>query len=51
MASAFPPSFDLIYGGAQTFTQALSDLTDGHFVISILAPAKLRPPSALWTRS
>ena len=41
MASAFPPSFDLIYGGAQTFTQALSDLTDGHFAISILAPGEI----------
>jgi TRAP-type mannitol/chloroaromatic compound transport system substrate-binding protein len=41
MASAFPPSLDLIYGGAQTFVQALSDLTDGHFGVAISAPGDI----------
>ena len=41
MTSAFPPSLDLICGGAQTFAQALSELTDGHFAISIFAPGEI----------
>ncbi len=41
MASAFHPSLDLIFGGAQTFAETLSDLTDGHFTISISAPGDI----------
>ena len=35
LTSAFQPSLDLIYGGAETFAQAVSDLTDGRFAIAI----------------
>ena len=41
MASAFHPSLDLIFGGAQTFALSLSDMTDGHFAVSISAPGDI----------
>jgi TRAP-type mannitol/chloroaromatic compound transport system substrate-binding protein len=36
LTSSFQPTLDLIYGGAQTFASTLSDLTDGHFTVSVL---------------
>ena len=38
LASAFHPSLDAIYGGAQTCAAAVADMTDQHFVI-VVAPA------------
>src|SRR5271166_6038036 len=38
MTSAFQPGLDFIVGAAQTFAQALSDMTDGHFTVSIRPP-------------
>src|SRR5574337_1998602 len=35
LTSAFSPPLDLMYGGAETFAQAVSDLTDGRFTIAI----------------
>ena len=45
MTSAFQPGLDFIFGGAEAFAQALSDMTDGHFTVSILRRATSRPPS------
>jgi TRAP-type mannitol/chloroaromatic compound transport system substrate-binding protein len=36
LTSAFRPNLDFIFGAASTFGQALSDMTDGHFTVSIL---------------
>jgi TRAP-type mannitol/chloroaromatic compound transport system substrate-binding protein len=41
MTSAFQPGLDLIFGGAQTFAQALSDMTDGHFTVTIHPPGDI----------
>src|SRR6202043_3527822 len=38
LTSSFVSSLDLIYGGAETLSKAVLDLTDGHFVIKV-APA------------
>jgi TRAP-type mannitol/chloroaromatic compound transport system substrate-binding protein len=38
LTSSFVSSLDLIYGGGETLSKAVLDLTDGHFVIKI-APA------------
>jgi len=38
LTSSFVSSLDLIYGGAETLSKAVLDLTDGHFAIKI-APA------------
>lgn len=35
LTSAFQPTLDLMYGGAETWAQAVSDLTDGRFTIAI----------------
>jgi TRAP-type mannitol/chloroaromatic compound transport system substrate-binding protein len=35
MTSAFQPGLQFIYGGGETFAAALSDMTDGHFTLSI----------------
>ena len=35
MTSAFSPSLDAIYGGAQTFAAAVADMTDQRFIIDI----------------
>ena len=43
MTSAFQPGLDFIYGGAQTFAQALSDMTDGHFTIAIAPAGEIAP--------
>ncbi len=43
MTSAFQPGLDFIVGAAQTFAQALSDMTDGHFTVSIRPPGEIAP--------
>ena len=43
LTSAFQPDLDLIFGGAQTFAQALSDMTDGHFTIAVSAAGEIAP--------
>jgi len=43
MTSAFSPSLDLIYGGAQTFGQVLSEMTDGHFTITLSPAGEIAP--------
>ena len=35
LTSAFQPGFDFLYGGAETFAAALSDMTDGQFTVKI----------------
>ncbi len=35
LTSAFQPGFDFLYGGAETFAAALSDMTDGQFIVTI----------------
>ncbi len=41
LTSAFQPGLDFIVGGAQTFAQALSDITDGHFTVTIHPPGDI----------
>src|SRR5438876_11329684 len=43
MASACQPSLDFIYGAGQTFAQALSDMTDGHFAIVVSPAGEIAP--------
>jgi TRAP-type mannitol/chloroaromatic compound transport system substrate-binding protein len=43
VTSAFQPDLDFIYGGAQTFAQALSDMTDGHFAIAVSPAGEIAP--------
>src|SRR5271166_4049835 len=43
LTSAFQPGLDFIVGGAQTFAQALSDMTDGHFTVAIHPPGDIAP--------
>jgi TRAP-type mannitol/chloroaromatic compound transport system substrate-binding protein len=44
VTSSFQPNLDLIYGGAQTFASALSDLTDGRFTVTVLPAGEVAPP-------
>ena len=41
LTSAFQPGLDLIVGGAESFARALSDMTDGHFTVSIHPPGDI----------
>ena len=43
MTSAFQPDLDFLFGGAQTFAQALSDMTDGHFTVAVSAAGEIAP--------
>ncbi len=43
MTSAFQPDLDFIFGGAQTFAQALSDITDGRFTVAISPAGEIAP--------
>jgi TRAP-type mannitol/chloroaromatic compound transport system substrate-binding protein len=43
LTSSFPPSLDLIYGGAETFAKALDELTDGRFKIRISPAGEIAP--------
>lgn len=44
LASSFPKALDTIYGAAEEFAQAVSDLTAGQFRISVHAGGELMPP-------
>ena len=41
--SSFPKSLDTIYGGAETFSKALSDITDNRFNIQVFAAGEIVP--------
>ena len=43
MTSAFQPTFDFLYGAAQTFAQALSDMTDGQFSVAVSPAGAIAP--------
>lgn len=43
MATSWPKSLDTIYGGAETFSQRVQDMTDGRFVITPFAGGELVP--------
>ena len=43
LSSSFVPTLDLIFGGAETFSKALADLTDGHFKIRISPAGEIAP--------
>ena len=43
LASSFPKALDTIYGGAETFSKYVSDMTGGKFVISVHAGGELMP--------
>jgi TRAP-type mannitol/chloroaromatic compound transport system substrate-binding protein len=44
LASSFPKSLDTIYGGAETLTKRVAELTDGRFEIRIFAGGEIVPP-------
>lgn len=41
MTSSFPKSLDTIYGAAETFTQAVREMTDGRFQIQVFAGGEI----------
>jgi TRAP-type mannitol/chloroaromatic compound transport system substrate-binding protein len=41
MTSAFQPDLDLIFGAANTFAQAVSEMTDGRFTILVLRAGEI----------
>lgn len=41
MTSAFQPGLDIIVGGSEAFARSLSDMTDGHFTVSIHPPGDI----------
>jgi TRAP-type mannitol/chloroaromatic compound transport system substrate-binding protein len=43
LTSSFVSSLDLIYGGAETLSKAVLDLTDGHFVIKVAPAGEIAP--------
>jgi TRAP-type mannitol/chloroaromatic compound transport system substrate-binding protein len=43
LTSSFQPNLDLIFGGAQTFANALSDITDGRFTVTVLPAGEVAP--------
>src|SRR5271154_7277690 len=43
LTSSFVSSLDLIYGGAETLSKAVLDLTDGHFVIKVTPAGEIAP--------
>jgi TRAP-type mannitol/chloroaromatic compound transport system substrate-binding protein len=45
VTSSFNSSLDLIAAGQQVLARTLSDLTDGHFRLKILAPGEIAPAS------
>ena len=44
LASSFPKSLDTIYGAAESFTKAISDMSGGKFQISVHAGGELMKP-------
>jgi TRAP-type mannitol/chloroaromatic compound transport system substrate-binding protein len=43
LTSSFVSSLDLIYGGAETLSKAVLDLTDGHFMIKVAPAGEIAP--------
>ncbi|AZG12985.1 MULTISPECIES: TRAP transporter substrate-binding protein [Cupriavidus] len=43
LASSFPKSLDTIYGGAETLSQRVKELTDGKFNIKVFAAGEIVP--------
>lgn len=43
LASSFPKSLDTIYGGAEVFSKALAEATDGNFQVQVFAAGELVP--------
>ena len=43
LSSSFVPTLDLIFGGAETLSKALADLTDGHFKIRVSPAGEIAP--------
>ena len=43
LSSSFVATLDLIFGGAETFSKALADLTDGHFKIRVSPAGEIAP--------
>ena len=43
MVSSFPKSLDTIFGAAEVFAKALSEMTDGRFRVSVFAPTEIVP--------
>lgn len=43
MATSWPKALDTIYGGGETFSQRVQDMTDGRFVITPFAGGELVP--------
>jgi TRAP-type mannitol/chloroaromatic compound transport system substrate-binding protein len=43
LTSSFVSSLDLIYGGAETLSKAVLDLTDGHFSIKVAPAGEIAP--------
>ena len=41
LTSSFPKSLDIIYGGAELFAKALSDITDGKFKVQLFAAGEI----------
>ena len=41
LTSAFPKSLDVIYGAAETFSKALSEMTDGRFQVRIFSAGEI----------
>ena len=43
LTSSFVSTLDLIYGGAETLSKAVLDLTDGHFTIKVAPAGEIAP--------
>ena len=43
VTSSFQPQLDLIYGGAETLSRVLADLTDGHFKLHVAPAGEIAP--------
>ena len=43
LASSFVPTLDLIYGGAETFANAVAELTEGRFTIQVSPAGEIAP--------
>lgn len=43
LASSFPKSLDTIYGAAEVFAKAVSDMTDGKFQITVFSAGEIVP--------
>lgn len=48
LASSFPASLDLLYGGADTFARAVAEATDGRFTIEIHPAGEIMGPLAVF---